>query len=101
MDVDLDLARIGEAAPVVDPVFRNSPSSPASSLCAVLGRSVLVTLETANPLGSFKGGGADFFVRSLPSGHRGVRIERELRPGPGLRRTGPGRGPKPGGSQAN
>jgi threonine dehydratase len=33
-----------------------------------LGRTVLVTIETANPLGSFKGRGADFLVRSLPAG---------------------------------
>jgi threonine dehydratase len=69
MDVDLDLARIGEAARVVDPVFRNSPQFVSEQLCAALGRSVLVKLETANPLGSFKGRGADFFVRSLPPGH--------------------------------
>jgi threonine dehydratase len=29
---------------------------------------VLVKIETANPLGSFKGRGADFLVRSLPAG---------------------------------
>jgi threonine dehydratase len=55
MDVDLDLARIGEAARVVGPVFRNSPQFVSGQLCAVLGRSVLVKLETANPLRSFKG----------------------------------------------
>jgi threonine dehydratase len=31
-------------------------------------RKVLVKLEVANPLGSFKGRGADFLVRSLPPG---------------------------------
>lgn len=42
MDVDLDLARIGEAARVVNPVFRNSPQFVSEQLCAVLGRNVLV-----------------------------------------------------------
>jgi threonine dehydratase len=68
MDVDLDLARIEEAARTVDPVFRDSPQFVSERLCAALGRNVLVKIETANPLGSFKGRGADFLVRSLPPG---------------------------------
>jgi threonine dehydratase len=68
VNVDLDLARIGAAARAVDPVFRDSPQFVSEPLCAVLGRNVLVKLETANPLGSFKGRGADFFMRSLPPG---------------------------------
>src|SRR5215469_9383894 len=68
MDIDLDLARIEEAARIVDPVFRDSPQFVCEQLCAVLGRNVLVKIETANPLGSFKGRGADFLVRSLPLG---------------------------------
>ena len=68
MDIDLDLTRIEEAARIVDPVFRDSPQFVCEQLCAVLGRNVLVKIETANPLGSFKGRGADFLVRSLPLG---------------------------------
>ena len=66
MDIDLDLAAIGKAARIVDPVFRDSPQFFCEQLCAALGRTVLVKIETANPLGSFKGRGADFLVRSLP-----------------------------------
>jgi threonine dehydratase len=68
MDIDLDLTRIEEAARIVDPVFRDSPQFVSEQLCAVLGRNVLVKIETTNPLGSFKGRGADFLVRSLPPG---------------------------------
>lgn len=68
MDVDLDLTRIEEAARTADPVFRDSPQFVSEQLCAALGRNVLVKIETANPLGSFKGRGADFLVRSLPPG---------------------------------
>jgi threonine dehydratase len=68
MDTDLDLTRIEEAARIVDPVFRDSPQFVCEQLCAVLGRNVLVKIETVNPLGSFKGRGADFLVRSLPPG---------------------------------
>jgi len=68
MDVDLDLARIEEAARTADPVFRKSPQFVSEQLCTALGRNVLVKIETANPLGSFKGRGAGFLVRSLPPG---------------------------------
>jgi threonine dehydratase len=68
MDVDLDLTRIEEAARTADPVFRDSPQFVSEQLCAALGRNVLVKIETANPLGSFKGRGAGFLVRSLPPG---------------------------------
>jgi threonine dehydratase len=68
VDIDLDLTRIEEAARVVDPVFRDSPQFVSEQLCAALGRNVLVKIETANPLGSFKGRGASFLVRSLPPG---------------------------------
>jgi threonine dehydratase len=68
MNTDISLARIAEAAEVVDPVFRNSPQFMSGHLSAALGRNVLVKIETVNPLGSFKGRGADFLMRSLPSG---------------------------------
>jgi threonine dehydratase len=68
VDIDLDLNRIEEAARVVGPVFRDSPQFVSERLCAELGRNVLVKIETANPLGSFKGRGASFLVRSLPPG---------------------------------
>ena len=68
MNTDISLARIAEAAEVVDPVFRDSPQFMSEHLSAALGRNVLVKIETVNPLGSFKGRGADFLMRSLPSG---------------------------------
>jgi threonine dehydratase len=68
MDIDFDLTRIEKAARIVDPVFRDSPQFVCEQLSAVLGRNVLVKIETANPIGSFKGRGADFLVRSLPPG---------------------------------
>jgi threonine dehydratase len=68
MDTDLDLARIEEAARIVDPVFRNSPQFVNEEMRAALRRDALVKVETANPLGSFKGRGADFLLRSLARG---------------------------------
>jgi threonine dehydratase len=66
--LDLDLARIEEAARVVDPAFRDSPQFVSQQLSAALRRTVLVKVETLNPLGSFKGRGADFLLRSLRPG---------------------------------
>jgi threonine dehydratase len=63
--VGLDLARIAEAARVIDPIFLSSPQFVDEQLCAALGRQVLVKVETVNPIGSFKGRGADLLVRRL------------------------------------
>ena len=62
---DLKLANIEQAARVIDPVFRNSPQFVDEQLCAVLGRRTIVKVETANPIRSFKGRGADFLMRGL------------------------------------
>jgi threonine dehydratase len=65
IDADLNVARIEEAARVIDPVFLNTPQYADEQLNAALGRNVVVKVETANPLRSFKGRGADFFVGQL------------------------------------
>jgi len=68
MDVDLSLARIEEAARVIDPVFLNTPQYTDEQLDTALGRHVVVKVETANPLRSFKGRGADFLMRQFRAG---------------------------------
>jgi threonine dehydratase len=67
-EADLNLDRIEEAARSAGPAFRDSPQFISEELCAALGRTVLVKIETLNPVGSFKGRGAGFLVRSLPAG---------------------------------
>lgn len=61
----LNLAYIEKAARTIDPVFLHSPQYEDGTLNAALGRRVLLKVETANPIRSFKGRGADFFARSL------------------------------------
>jgi threonine dehydratase len=68
MDLDLSLARIEEAARTIDPVFLNTPQYADAQLSAALGRTVVVKVETANPLRSFKGRGADFIMSRLGAG---------------------------------
>jgi threonine dehydratase len=62
---DLKLANIEHAASVIDPVFLNSPQFLDEQLCAALRRRTIVKVETANPIRSFKGRGADFLMRGL------------------------------------
>lgn len=66
--MDLDLTRIEEAAGAIDPVFLNTPQYADEQLNAALGRNVVVKVETANPLRSFKGRGADFFMSQVERG---------------------------------
>ena len=61
----LNLANIEEAMQLIDPVFLHTPQYEDDTLNALLGRRTLLKVETANPIRSFKGRGADFFVRSL------------------------------------
>src|SRR5581483_11015364 len=62
---DISLENIERAARVIDPVFRDSPQFVDEQLCAALGRRIVVKVETLNPIRSFKGRGADFFVQDL------------------------------------
>jgi threonine dehydratase len=65
LDHRLSLERIAEAAKVIDPVFLNSPQYRAEPLESALGCRVVVKVETINPIRSFKGRGAGYFVSTL------------------------------------
>jgi threonine dehydratase len=66
----ISLARIEEAAAVVDPVFLHSPQVRVERHAVDLGCELFVKVETVNPIRSFKGRGADFFLRSIDLGER-------------------------------
>src|SRR4051812_9102098 len=68
MNHRLKLDHIREAAPVIDPVFLNSPQFVAESLSAALGIRVVVKVETANPIRCFKGRGAEYFAARFAAG---------------------------------
>lgn len=61
----LSLDRIQAATSFIDPVFLNSPQYRVKGLNEALGCPVLLKVETGNPVGSFKGRGAET-VMSLP-----------------------------------
>lgn len=67
--MDLDVTRIEKAVQVIDPVFLNTPQYLDEQLSRALGgRAVTVKLETANPVRSFKGRGADLMMSTLAPG---------------------------------
>ena len=68
MDLDLSVNRIEEAARTIDPIFLNTPQYADEQLNAALARNLVVKVETANPLRSFKGRGADFFMGQVDPG---------------------------------
>ena len=59
----LSLVNIERAASQIDPIFLNSPQFECEPLSQALGASMRLKVETLNPLRSFKGRGADFFMR--------------------------------------
>jgi threonine dehydratase len=61
----LSLERIEEAARVIDPVFTNTPQFISESLSSRLGVNLVCKIEICNPIRSFKGRGADYFVNRL------------------------------------
>ena len=61
----LSLERIEEAARSIDPVFRDTPLFQLAPLSARLGFELHLKVETVNPIRSFKGRGAEWFVAGL------------------------------------
>jgi threonine dehydratase len=63
----LSLERIAEAARVIDPLFLHSPQFVSHVLSDRLGLRLLCKVELLNPIRSFKGRGADYFIQQLGS----------------------------------
>ena len=59
----LSLEHIAESARTVDPVFLHSPQFVSRALSERVGVRLLCKVELLNPIRSFKGRGADYFVQ--------------------------------------
>jgi threonine dehydratase len=57
--------RIEQARAAVDPVFKDTPQFVSEPLGDALGLRLLVKVECVNPIRSFKGRGADWFLQTL------------------------------------
>jgi threonine dehydratase len=68
MDDPLSVENVAEAAEVIDPVFRDSPQYVSEPLSERLGVTVVLKVETINPIRSFKGRGTDYLLHRLEGG---------------------------------
>ena len=66
------LTNIEEAARVVDPTFLGTPQYVDPTLSQLLGRDLVLKVETFNPIRSFKGRGADYYMRKHSAGQHVV-----------------------------
>lgn len=66
MNHRLKIENIEAASRSIDPAFLNTPQYYADSLSRSLGTRILVKVETANPIRSFKGRGAEYLASRLP-----------------------------------
>jgi threonine dehydratase len=58
----LSVENIERSARVIDPVFTGTPQYNCEPLSQALGADLVLKVETLNPIRSFKGRGADFFM---------------------------------------
>jgi threonine dehydratase len=70
----LSLARIAEAAALIDPVFLASPARRSRGLSARFGCELTLKDETVNPIGCFKGRGAEHYASRLAAGGERPRL---------------------------
>lgn len=69
----LSLDNVVDAAAKIDPVFTNSPQYECEPLSRELRTRLTLKVETTNPIRSFKGRGASYFVsKSLEAGRRPI-----------------------------
>lgn len=68
MNHRLKIENIRDAARVIDPVFLRTPQYYADSLSRLLGTTIVVKVETANPIRSFKGRGAEYLASKILPG---------------------------------
>jgi threonine dehydratase len=61
----LSLDHIEIASRVIDPVFRRTPQFESQTLSSAFGMELVLKVETVNPIRSFKGRGADYFLSDL------------------------------------
>ena len=72
MDQTISADRIREAANVIDPVFLRTPQYECEPLSKRLGVTTLLKVESANPIRSFKGRGADYLMHVLADDARRI-----------------------------
>ena len=67
MNHRIKIENIRAAVGSIDPVFLNTPQYEADSLSRIMGAKIVVKVETANPIRSFKGRGAEYLASKIPA----------------------------------
>ncbi len=70
----LSCARIEEAYEIIDPRYRDSPQVSFEALDSILGTQLELKVETLNPIRSFKGRGAQYYV------HCAIHVQHDRTP---------------------
>jgi len=70
--VRLELDRIRAAVAAIDPVFLDTPQYECAALGDALGCSIVLKVETLNPVRSFKGRGTETVMASLAQRPNGM-----------------------------
>jgi len=71
VDASISVDRIREAATVIDPVFLHMPQYECEQLSERLGVTMVLKVESANPIRSFKGRGADYLLHRFAAKDHG------------------------------
>jgi threonine dehydratase len=71
LDASISVERIREAVEVIDPVFLHTPQYDCEPLSRHLGVTTVLKVESANPIRSFKGRGADYLLHRLVATEQG------------------------------
>jgi len=61
----VSVENIAEAAEIIDPVFRDTPQFVSEPLSELFGATVVLKVETVNPIRSFKGRGTDYLLHRI------------------------------------
>src|SRR5207244_11106262 len=72
MDASISVDRIREAATAIDPVFLHTPQYVCEPLSDQLGVTIVLKVESINPIRSFKGRGTDFLLHRLAGDRTGI-----------------------------
>jgi threonine dehydratase len=68
----ISVESIAEAAEAIDPVFRDTPQYVSEPLSDVLGATIVLKVETLNPIRSFKGRGTDYLLHRIEAPAAGL-----------------------------
>ncbi len=68
----LSVENVAEASRLIDPVFKDTPQFASEPLSRRLGLTVVLKVESVNPIRSFKGRGTDYLLQTIDAPPQGL-----------------------------